>query len=95
MLPFKKKFSTILNLSIAEVEHQAWLTLAKKELSQVEADIFDILSKHGIQDSQELDKWFKTGKIEEATAWKEFFLLDGLEYKRKLLNDLLVDLQVK
>ena len=58
----------------------------------MEADAFKILNKHGINNTTELDTWFKEGRISEADGWEDFFTLDGLEHKRKLLNEILIEL---
>jgi hypothetical protein len=88
----RKKFNEVFNASLPEIEHRAYNNLVKAELGQVESEIFKILNKHGIKNAVELDTWFKEGRISEADGWEDFFVLDGLEYKRKLLKEILVDL---
>ncbi len=88
----KKKFNEVFNAPITEIEHRAYNSLVKAELGQVEIEIFKILNKHGIKDAVELDKWFKEGRISEANGWEDFFTLDGLEHKRKLIKEILTEL---
>ena len=88
----RKKFNEVFNAHLPEIEHRAYNGLVKAELGQVEVEIFKILNKHGIKNAVELDMWFKEGRIPEADGWEDFFALDGLEHKRKLLKEILVDL---
>ncbi|HME56548.1 MAG TPA: hypothetical protein VKM55_30390 [Candidatus Lokiarchaeia archaeon] len=88
----KKKFSEAFNAPMPELEHRAYFNLVEDEMRQVEADIFKILNKHGIKDAMELDAWFQEGRIAETEGWEDFFTLDGLEHKRKMLQEILQEL---
>jgi hypothetical protein len=88
----KQKLNEALNVPLAVIELRAYTILVLAELGQVEADAFKILNKHGINNTTELDTWFKEGRISEADGWEDFFTLDGLEHKRKLLNEILIEL---
>ncbi len=88
----KKKFNEVFNAPLPEIEHRAYCNLVRAELGQVEVDIFKILNKHGIKDAVALDSWFREGRISEADGWEDFFTLDGLEHKRKLIKEILAEL---
>jgi hypothetical protein len=88
----RKKFNEVFNAPLPEIEHRAYNSLVRGELGQVEIEIFKILNKHGIKSAIELDTWFKEGRISEADGWEDFFALDGLEHKRKLLKEILTEL---
>lgn len=88
----KKKFNEVFKAPLQEIEHRAYNSLVKGELGQVEIEIFKILNKHGIKNAVELDTWFKEGRIAEADGWEDFFTLDGLEHKRKLLKEIKAEL---
>ncbi len=34
-------------------------------------------------------EWFEEGKLEESEAWEDFFELDRLEHKRKMIQAIL------
>ena len=34
-------------------------------------------------------EWFEEGKLEESEAWEDFFELDQLEHKRKMIQAIL------
>jgi hypothetical protein len=61
----------------------------KKELQQVELEIYKIYQQHGIHSIEELDQNFKDGKIKESDGWEDYFKLDALEHKQKQLSLLL------
>jgi hypothetical protein len=88
----RKKLSTIMNVPVSGLEQRAYKNLVEAELKNVEIDMFKILNKHGMKDSIELDSWFQEGRIEEAAAWEDYFELDGLEYKRRMLGEILDEL---
>jgi hypothetical protein len=88
----KQKLNDAFNIPLPELEHRAYTSLVREELGRVEVDAFKILNKHGIKDAVELDTWFKEGWISEAEGWEDFFTIDGLEHKRKLLNEILIEL---
>jgi hypothetical protein len=88
----KRKLNEVFNAPLPEIEHRAYDNLARAELVQVEVEIFKILNKHGIKSAVELDSWFKEGRITEADGWEDFFTLDGLEHKRKLLKEIIDEL---
>ena len=53
-----------------------------KELSDIEAEMFKIASKHGIKSVLEFDELLKKGKVKEEDIIDDFMDLDYLESKR-------------
>ena len=53
-----------------------------KELSDIEAEMFKIVSKHGIKSVLEFDELLKKGKVKEEDIIDDFMDLDYLESKR-------------
>jgi hypothetical protein len=58
----------------------------------VKIKVFKILNTHGVKNLEHFDAWFQEGKLEEAEGWEDFFELDGLIYKQKLLKEILEEL---
>ena len=53
-----------------------------KELSDIEAEMFKIASKHGIKSVLEFDELLKKGKVMEEDIIDDFMELDYLESRR-------------
>lgn len=60
---------------------------AKKR--QVEAGLFRLAKKYGVQTVEELDALILQGKLHEAEAFEDFFAFDHLESERDRLREAL------
>ena len=61
----------------------------RKELNDVEAEMFKITARHGIKTVTEFDKLLKDGKVLEEDVIDDFMELDYFESRREeLLNAL-------
>ena len=69
------------------------VSFLREELKNVEISLFKILQKHGVKNAAELDLFFQKGKKDEAEGWEDFFELDGLEYKRNQIQEILKELE--
>ncbi len=54
-----------------------------KELSDIEAEMFKIASKHGIKSVFEFDELLKKGEVREEDIIDDFMELDYLESRRE------------
>jgi len=57
-----------------------------QKLSAIEAEIFFIAKKHGVNDVFELDKRIGEGLVSEDEAYEDYFRLDYLEAERQKLK---------
>jgi hypothetical protein len=65
---------------------QAYLEARRR---QVEAQLFQLATKHGVRTVQEFDAAVQEGKIREAEGFEDFFAFDQLEAERdKILEAL-------
>jgi hypothetical protein len=65
---------------------QAYLEVRRR---QVEAELFQLATKHGVRTVQEFDAAVKQGRIRETEGFEDFFSLDHLEAERdKILEAL-------
>lgn len=61
----------------------------RRELRNVQAEIYRICGKYEISKSSEIDDKYRKGEIEEKGSWEDYFKLDHLEYRRRqILNAL-------
>jgi hypothetical protein len=85
----KDQMCQIFNLTSKQLEIQAYRHFLEEEQKNIECEIIKIGNKHGINDLDEMLEWFEQEKLEESEAWEDFFELDRLEHKRKMIQTLL------
>lgn len=64
-----------------------------KELSNTEAEMFKIASRHGIKSVLEFDELIKGGKVKEEDIIDDFMEFDYLETRRDELLEVIEKLQ--
>jgi len=85
-----QEIAGVLKIDPANLERESLKTFLEKELKKVEACIYEIGTKHGINSVLELDEKLKSGKIKEEDVLNDFIELDQLETKR---DELLISLK--
>jgi len=61
----------------------------ERQLRTIQADIFELTSRHNVVSVEEMDGHYRNGTLEEADTWQDLQRLDHLEYKRDRLQQLL------
>ena len=81
------------NLKIPEelLLKQGLRSYLERQLRVVNADIFEICSRYGVKNVEDMGKKYTDGALEEAASWRDFQSLDHLEYKKDQLSRLLED----
>lgn len=67
-------------------------TYLGRQLRTVQAEMFEITSRHSISGVEEMEERYRNGTLEEADTWRDLQRLDRLEYKRNRLQQLLESL---
>ncbi len=84
----QEQLAKIFDISATELNRKAYIVLIDKKLSQLDAMIYKILNRHGIEDLQQFDDFFQEGKIAESDGWEDFFELDGLISEKDTLENI-------
>ena len=82
-----------LGLPKKDVLAQGLKTFLERNLREIKVEIFQITGKYGISSVEGLEEQYKRGILEEGDTWRDFQLLDHLEYKRVQLEKLLKELE--
>ena len=85
-------FSTVaqgLQLSTNELINQSVRLFLKSRIRQVRAEIFQVHSRYGVKNVEEMEARYEDGTLEEADSWQDLQRLDHLEYERDHLQGLL------
>lgn len=64
----------------------------ERQLRAVQAEIFEITSRHNVSNVEDMDERYRKGTLEEADSWRDLQRLDHLEYKRDRLQKYLESL---
>lgn len=86
-----KKF----NIPKATLENRASEILLLTELRRIEAEIFSLTEKYGVQSLKAMDKLISSGKLTEEKAGEDFFQLDYLLEKKKEIEEILKSFKEK
>ena len=76
-----------------ELERKSLEVYLQQKLRHLEAEIFKITAKHGINDVFQMDEMIKKGQIHEKNSWQDFFLLDNMEAEAEKIKELLNNIQ--
>lgn len=60
-------------------------TFLQKELRKAQAEIYRLCGKYEVTESSEIDDKYRKGALEEKDSWEDYFKLDHLEHRRKLV----------
>jgi hypothetical protein len=78
-----------LGIAPKELERESLQAYLEARRRQVEAQLFQLATKHGVRTVQEFDAAVQEGKIREAEGFEDFFAFDQLEAERdKILEAL-------
>jgi hypothetical protein len=80
-----KEAAKILNMEPEELERKSIRSFMEKELTNIEAEIYKIGAKHGVNSVLELDDKLRRGEVTEEEMLDDFAGFDFLESRR---NDL-------
>ena len=75
------------------LEKQSLRAYLETRRRQVEAELFLLAKKYGVQTVQEFDALVTQGKLHEAEAFEDFFAFDHLEIQRDKLRSALDSVQ--
>ena len=64
-------------------------TVVEQQLRAIQASIFEITGSYRMSSSEEMEKHYEMGLLEEAESWRDWQHLDHLECKRDRLMSLL------
>lgn len=72
-----------LGMQPEDLEKESLRTYLEARRRHVEAQLFLLAKKHGVQTVQEFDALIREGKIREAEGFEDFFTYDHLEAERE------------
>lgn len=78
-----------IHLHPAELLKESLRVYLQQRLSRIEADIFIIAKKYGVNDVFELDSKVRKGLINEKDGYDDYFTLDNLEAEHEKIQKLL------
>ena len=74
-----------LHMEPEELMKEGLKVFLKQKLKMVEAELFLLAKKYGVDDVFEFDKRVKEGKFHEEDSFEDYFKFDNLEAERDLL----------
>ena len=78
-----------LGIGPGHLERESLHAYLEARRRQVEAQLFQLATKHGVRTVQEFDAEIRQGRIREAVGFEDFFTFDHLEAERgKILEAL-------
>ncbi|TKB75352.1 MAG: hypothetical protein E8D45_07690 [Nitrospira sp.] len=81
-----------LDIDARLLEKESLRVYLEARIRQVDADLFRLAKKYGVQTVQELDALVLQGKLHEAETFEDFFAFDHLESERDKLSEALSSL---
>jgi len=88
-----EEIAAILDIDSGELERESLKAYLERKLRALEADRFQIASKHGVTSVEDMKSSFSKGKLKEEQAWEDFFRLDHLEAEIELVNKALKEVK--
>jgi hypothetical protein len=83
-----------LNIPLSTIKKESIKDFLERRLLEVKTEFFTLANKYGIKSIREFDRLIKSGKIHETPETREdFFKLDYLENRYKLLKKILKSLK--
>jgi len=74
-----------LHMDPEELMKEGLKVFLKQKLKMVEAELFLLAKKYGVDDVFEFDKRVKEGKFHEEDSFEDYFKFDNLEAEKDLL----------
>jgi hypothetical protein len=81
-----------LNIPPEALERASLRAYLEARRREIEAQLFLLAKKHGVQTVQEFDAAVQAGRIREATGFEDFFAFDQLEADRERILEALQSL---
>ena len=75
-----------LDMKPKELMKESLKTYLNQRLSKIEAELFVIAKKHGVNNVFELDSKMKEGIVSEKEAFEDYFTFDNLEAEREKIK---------
>ena len=75
-----------LDMKPKELMKESLKTYLSQRLSKIEAELFIIAKKHGVNNVFELDSKMKEGIVSEKEAFEDYFTFDNLEAEREKIK---------
>jgi len=92
LIEAREKLRDLLQTSPSQLDYRAYVAFIQEEMRETEVDLNKLLIKYGVNDVFAMDQLIQEGKVDEESAWEDFFAIDALTYKRAQLNAVLEDL---
>ncbi|MFZ5818728.1 MAG: hypothetical protein ACOYYJ_02415 [Chloroflexota bacterium] len=81
-----------LHISEDDLIRKSLYSYLERQLRLIQTEIFEIITRYNVANTEEFEKRYREGTLEEAASWRDYQRLDHLEYKqgqiRKLLDSL-------
>ncbi len=81
--------SQSIGLSREDILKESLIAFMEKKLKEIKSKIYEISSKYGVNSIEEFEELYKRGLIEEKTSWKDYQMLDHLEFKKEQIEKIL------
>ncbi|MFZ3089373.1 MAG: hypothetical protein WA240_02015 [Nitrospirota bacterium] len=82
-----KKIAEDTGVGIDELTPFALLALLKEKKRKIMIERMELLGRHNVKTSDELEGKIKTGEIPEHPAWEDLIVIENLEAAIARLND--------
>ena len=81
-----------LNMPVEALEKASLRAYLEARRREIEAQLFLLVKKHGVETVQEFDAAIQAGRIREAEGFEDLFAFDSLETEREKIMEALLSL---
>ena len=81
-----------LNMPVEALEKASLRAYLQARRREIEAQLFLLVKKHGVETVQTFDAAIQAGRIHEAEGFEDFFAFDSLEAERQKIMEALQSL---
>ncbi len=78
--------ATLLHRDALDLEQDSLRLYLRHQLRRLDADIFTISRRYGVQTVEDMEQLYKERKLSEKDSWEDFFELDYLEAEREAVK---------
>ncbi|HDY75946.1 MAG TPA: hypothetical protein ENH49_05430 [Candidatus Marinimicrobia bacterium] len=82
-----KKIADDTDISIDELTASGILAFLREKRRKIMLDKLEVLSRHNVTSSGELEKKIKSGEVAEHMTWEDLILLENLETAITLIDE--------
>lgn len=76
----------LLRLDAQDLERDSLRLYLRHQLRRLEANIFTISRRYGVQTVEDMEQLYEERKLSEKDSWEDFFELDHLEAEREAVR---------